>query len=160
VVQNKRIKRRDSSNTFTAFNRLSIQLVCSCRHKCCIQHAVCTAGVQLQTQVLSSIDSVQLVCSRIHKYCIQQAVCTAVVQLQIQVVFNRPSVQLVCSCSHKYCLQHAVCTAGVQLKSQVLPSTCCLYSWCAAADPCAVFNILPARLVCSFRQNSSSTGCL
>jgi len=157
------------------FTRLSVQLVGSCRHKYCLQQAVCTAGGQLQTQVLSSPGclysrwvaadtrpvcrrlSVQLVGSCRHKY-----------------FFIRLSVQLVCSCRHNYCLHQAVCTvggkmqtqvllhqavctAGGQLQTQVLSSAGCLYSWWAAAETSTVFTKLSVQSVGSCRHKYSFT---
>jgi hypothetical protein len=125
----------------------------SCRHKYCLHHAVCTAGGQMQTQVLSSVDclyswwaavdtttvfsrlSVQLVGSCRHKYCLQQVVCTADG-----------------SCRHKYCLQQAVCPVGVWLQTQLLSATGCLYRCLVAVETSTVFSRLSVQVFGSCRN--------
>jgi hypothetical protein len=136
VVQNKRMKSRGSSNRSIAFSRLFVQLVGGCRHKYYLQQAVCTAGVLLQTEVLSSIGCL---------YSWWTAADTST-------VFTRLSAQLVGSCRHEYCLQEAVCTVGGQLQTQVLPSAGYLYSWWAATDTSTVFSRLSVQLVSSCRH--------
>jgi len=100
-----------AADTSTVFSRLSVHIVVSCRHKYCLQQAVCTSSGQLQTQVLSSAGCL---------YSWWSAADTSA-------VFSRLSVHLVGSCRHKYCLQQAVCTSSGQLQTQVLSSAGCLY---------------------------------
>ena len=125
-----------AADTSTVFNRLSVQLLGSCRHKYCRQQTVCIAVGQLQTQVPSSTD------------CLYRCWAAA----DTSTVFIRLSVQLLGSCRHKYCRQQTVCIAVGQLQTQVPSSTDCLYSWWAAADTSSAFNRLSVQLVCSCRH--------
>ena len=70
-----------AADTSTIFKGLSVQLVCSCRHKYCLRQAVSIAGGQLQTQVLSSPG------------CLQSWWAAA----DTSTVFSRLSVMLVCN---------------------------------------------------------------
>ena len=123
-----------AADTSTAFSRLSVKLLGSCRYKYCLQQAVCTGGGQLQTPVLSSAGCLYSYWAAADK----------------NTVFNRLSVQLVGSCRHKYCLQQAVCTVIGQLQTQILSSAGYLYSWWAAVYTNTVFSRLSVQLVGSW----------